>query len=186
MDRTVAPTAVLISAILPVPKAIDRTFELFDSNLPQVSVKLLRFNAPAVIVNMRKVPVVRASFRVTFVDPLFSRVTFPRVLPALVIVPSALKNNCISPVNPMPGTSVSDPDMVIPTDVVPVSVPVNPVQLTDLAFRKPVTVTVTAPEAALKNTSSAAVGTACPPAPPEVSAHLVPAVKSQLAVPPTQ
>jgi hypothetical protein len=50
--------------------------------------------------------------------------------------------------------------MVMPTDEVPVSVPVNPVQLTDLALRKPDTVTVTVPEAALKNTSSDAVGIA--------------------------
>ena len=47
-------------------------------------------------------------------------------------------------------------------------------------------VTVLAPEAASKNTVSALVGTACPPAPPEVSAHLEPAVASQAAVPPTQ
>ena len=47
-------------------------------------------------------------------------------------------------------------------------------------------VTVTAPEAASKKQLSEAVGTACPPAPPLVNAHLVPAVASQFAVPPTQ
>ena len=40
--------------------------------------------------------------------------------------------------------------------------------------------------AALKKTSSAAVGTGAPPAPPDVADHFVPAVPSQFAVPPTQ
>jgi hypothetical protein len=47
-------------------------------------------------------------------------------------------------------------------------------------------VTVLAPEAALKKTISAAVGTETPPAPPEVADHLVPAVASHVAFPPTQ
>ena len=70
---------------------------------------------------------------------------------------------------------------------VPVIVPVNPVQLIDLAPVLPVAIVqVTAPEAASKNTSSADVGTDAPPPAPDVVAHLVPAVPSQLAVPPTQ
>jgi hypothetical protein len=69
----------------------------------------------------------------------------------------------------------------------PTMVPVNPVQ-----FKEPAetvnwfTVTVFAPELASKNTSSEVVGTDTPPAPPDVAAHLVPAVLSQFAVPPTQ
>jgi hypothetical protein len=46
---------------------------------------------------------------------------------------------------------------------------------------------VTVPlEFASKKTSSAVVGLDAPPAPPDVVAHLVPAVASQEAVPPTQ
>jgi hypothetical protein len=65
-------------------------------------------------------------------------------------------------------------------------VPVNPEkfkfkQLTEVPW-----VTVTAPDAASKNTSSVEVGTAAPPAPPDVVAHLVPAVAFQVFVPPTQ
>jgi len=66
-------------------------------------------------------------------------------------------------------------------------VPVKPVKfkLLQLALTVAI-VTVPAPELASKNTLSAEVGTEAPPAPPEVVAHLVPAVPSQLAVPPTQ
>jgi hypothetical protein len=68
-----------------------------------------------------------------------------------------------------------------------VNVPVNPVKFRDLQTTLAVVfVTVTAPEAPSKNTSSEAVGTAEPPPPPDVVAHLEPAVESQLAVPPTQ
>ena len=77
------------------------------------------------------------------------------------------------------------PDTVIAA--VPARVPVNPVQLIDSAPVLPVAmVTVLAPELASKNTASADVGTLAPPAPPDVVAHLVPAVPSQDAVPPTQ
>lgn len=69
---------------------------------------------------------------------------------------------------------------------VPANVPVNPVQVIERQLTEMDTVTVTEPEAASKNTSSALVGTDAPPAPPDVVAHLVPAVPSQLAVPPTQ
>lgn len=48
----------------------------------------------------------------------------------------------------------------------------------------PDVVTVHVPEPASKNTLSDDVGTAAPPAPPEVVAHFVPAVPSQVAVPP--
>ena len=68
-----------------------------------------------------------------------------------------------------------------------VNVPVNPVKFKERQTTlTDVFVTVTAPDAPSKNTSSAAVGTAAPPPPPDVVAHLVPAVESQLAVPPTQ
>lgn len=77
------------------------------------------------------------------------------------------------------------PDTVIAA--VPVKVPVNPVQLMESAPVLPVAmVTVLAPDDAVKNTASADVGTLAPPAPPSVADHLVPAVPSQDAVPPTQ
>ena len=69
---------------------------------------------------------------------------------------------------------------------VPAMVPVKPVQVMDLAPVLPVEMVHVPVDAASKNTSSAEVGTASPPAPPEVNAHLVPAVPSQAAVPPTQ
>jgi len=66
-------------------------------------------------------------------------------------------------------------------------VPVNPekFRLLQLALTVEI-VTVPEPELASKKTLSAEVGTDAPPAPPEVADHLVPAVPSQFAVPPTQ
>jgi hypothetical protein len=68
----------------------------------------------------------------------------------------------------------------------PAKVPVNPVKVILKISCATVTVTVFAPLPLSKNTSSPVPGTACPPAPPLVSAHLEPAVPSQFAVPPTQ
>lgn len=65
-------------------------------------------------------------------------------------------------------------------------VPVKPVSVRLAQGRAEAMVTVTVPELASKNTLSADVGTDCPPAPPDVAAHLVPAVASQMADPPTQ
>lgn len=109
------------------------------------------------------------------------------VLPAVVIVlPVAVELKFINPVN----------EYVIPVDSVklpkifkvelPANVPVNPVKFRLRQFAVAATVQVTAPDAASKNTSSALVGTDAPPAPPDVVAHLVPAVPSQFADPPTQ
>jgi hypothetical protein len=69
---------------------------------------------------------------------------------------------------------------------VPANVPVNPVQLMDLAPVFPLEMVQVPEEVASKKTSSALVGTAAPPAPPTVSAHFVPAVPSHAAVPPRQ
>ena len=57
------------------------------------------------------------------------------------------------------------------SDDVPVNVPVKPVKSMLLQKEDAETVTVTAPDAASKKTSSDDVGTAAPPAPPEVVAH---------------
>lgn len=107
------------------------------------------------------------------------------VLPALVMVAVAFIVIIPTNVNVIPTDRVTLPDTVMPA--VPVMVPVNPVQLMDFAPVLPVAmVTVFTPDAESKNTSSADVGTEAPPAPPDVVAHLVPAVPSQFAVPPTQ
>jgi len=79
---------------------------------------------------------------------------------------------------------VTLPDTVIPE--LPAKVPVNPVQLIDFAPVLPDEIVQVPVERFVKNTSSALVGTEAPPAPPDVVAHLVPAVPSQFAVPPTQ
>lgn len=76
------------------------------------------------------------------------------------------------------------PDTVIAA--VPAKVPVNPVQLMDSAPVFPVAMVQVPVDRLVKNTASADVGTLAPPAPPDVVAHLVPAVPSQFAVPPTQ
>ena len=75
-------------------------------------------------------------------------------------------------------------EIVLPDD----SVPVNPVEskFRHWAAEAAATVTVTAPLAASKKTSSAEVGAAAPLAPPEVVAHFEPAVASHVADPPTQ
>jgi hypothetical protein len=71
------------------------------------------------------------------------------------------------------------------TGDVPARVPVNPVKFKLKQFA--VAEIVQGPvEAASKNTSSADVGTASPPGPPEVKDHLVPAVAFQELLPPTQ
>jgi hypothetical protein len=77
------------------------------------------------------------------------------------------------------------PDIVIlfvPNAKVPVNVDNdNVLQTAPVAI-----VIVFAPLRESNLTSSADVGTACPPAPPEVKAHLEPAVPSHVSVPPTQ
>ena len=83
--------------------------------------------------------------------------------------------------------TVPVPESVLPLPPV-ARVPVNPVQvmLMTEVLTPAAHVQVTAPDKAVKNTVSAAPGTVCPPAPPSVNAHFVPAVASQVAVPPTQ
>ena len=107
-----------------------------------------------------------------------------KVFPALVMVPVELKVFTPVCVKVIPALRVTLPDMVIAP--LPVIVPVNPVQLIDFAPVFRLLMVQVPVEAASKNTSSADVGTEAPPAPPDVAAHLVPTVLSQVAVPPTQ
>ena len=116
--------------------------------------------------------------------PLPLIVTGPSVLPALVRVPVPFSVSVPLYVTVIPATRVTLPDTVMAA--VPAKVPVNPVQLMDLAPVLPELMVQVLVELASKKTSSADVGTLAPPAPPDVVAHLVPAVPSQDAVPPTQ
>ena len=85
----------------------------------------------------------------------------------------------------MPEANVSEPDMLIAP--LPANVPVKPEKLILPQPVLPVAiVTVVLPDSESKKQLSELVGIACPPAPPELDAHFVPAVPSQLAVPPTQ
>lgn len=89
-------------------------------------------------------------------------------------------------VSVMPAEKVIPP-WTVNVELVITRLPVNPVQfrvrqILELKLRE----TATAPEAALRNTSSTLVGTDAPPGPPDVVAHLVPAVPSQDPAPPTQ
>ena len=86
--------------------------------------------------------------------------------------------------NVIPATRVTLPETVM--FALPAKVPVNPVQLMDLAPVLPELMVQVPVDRLSKKTSSADVGTLAPPAPPDVVDHLVPAVPSQDAVPPTQ
>jgi hypothetical protein len=110
-------------------------------------------------------------------------IIFPFEVMEVLLAPCAL-------IVPVYVQVIPDPTVRFPSIfmvLAPEKVPVNPVKF---RFKQaPVTpeiVTVTAPEAAVKNTLSALVGTAAPPAPPSVVAHFVPAVVFHVLVPPTQ
>jgi hypothetical protein len=84
---------------------------------------------------------------------------------------------------------IAAPSVRLPVAVitfVPAKVPVNPAKDRFFADTLAPVVTVTAPEAASKYTSSLVVGTAAPPPPPEVVDHFKSAVPFHVSVPPTQ
>lgn len=126
------------------------------------------------------------------VAPLPLKVPVPKFFPleVMLFVPVVPANVQLSIVSVIPAAIVTCPTVLVPTVIlgvdVPARVPVKPVKLIDLQTRDPLTVQVFAPLLASKNTSSEAVGTPDPPPPPEVVDHLVPAVASHVAVPPTQ
>jgi hypothetical protein len=78
------------------------------------------------------------------------------------------------------------PDILMIGVLVPVSVPVKPVQSRFKHDRVLLTVTFTVPLLASMNALSEDEGTVAPPAAPEDVAHLVPTVESQVLLPPTQ
>jgi hypothetical protein len=182
MDTMTVAAVVLVRAMSPDPNAMERVLELEEPNVEVVAVNPLRAKVPRV--NTVALVTVKASPSVK-VAPAPSRVKALKDLPALIMVPVALTVTVPVWLYVIPETSVMLPETVIAA--VPDSVPVNPVQLIDLAPVLPVAIAqLMAPDAASKNTSSALVGIAAPPAPPDVVAHLVPAVAFHEAVPPTQ
>ncbi len=111
-------------------------------------------------------------------------------LPAMVmLLPVVVETNESVPPQlwVMPDEKVTEPDVLVPTVRVPlpVSVPLKPVKLMERQTA-PVPMVIVPTEGAVKKTSSAAVGTDWPPVPPELAAHLTPAVVSQVPVLPTQ
>lgn len=170
--------------IMLLPKLIVRVLKLEELKIAapvSVTSLLAVVNVPCVTV---KVPeAVNGSPSVTVMPEPFT-VTAPRVLPALVSVPVPANVSVPVYVYVMPATSVTLPDTVMAA--VPANVPVNPVQVMDCAPVFPVEMVQVPVDRFVKNTASADVGTLAPPAPPDVVAHLVPAVPSQFAVPPTQ
>jgi hypothetical protein len=111
-------------------------------------------------------------------------VSGPIVLPAVISVLVALNVNVPLYVTVIPATSVTLPETVMAA--LPVIVPVNPVQSIDNAPVLPAEIVQVPVDRSVKNTASALVGTDAPPPPPDVVDHLVPAVPSHAAVPPTQ
>jgi hypothetical protein len=187
---TVAKLNVAAVIVL-APSVRVRVFELLDAKVPVVvTVCPFVFKVPLV----RVLPPVpnKESWSIQTPPTPFHVIAFAIEIPLNVIVlPELVEVNVYAPVCVLviPEPIVRDPATLIaefPPD--PANVPVNPVKLRDRQSTPPetLTVTVTAPLFASKNTSSEEVGTASPPAPPEVAAHLEPAVASQFAVPPTQ
>jgi hypothetical protein len=137
-------------------------------------VPLVNVNIPVIVNELPKV-IRPVAFKVTAQD---------RVTVFVVIVLAALI--VISPVADQ--TVVLD-NVIFPETVkVPDDVKVNeePVVVKLLHNKAPVRVIVPEPEEPLKNTSSAAVGTLAPLAPPEVADQTVVLVVFHVPVPPTQ
>jgi hypothetical protein len=151
----------LVKLILLEPKLIDRTpvpllvMRSKDASKP--------FNA--------KFPLVRARALVAVIGPrrevtppvptiVNCRIVFPAVL---IVPPAVVRLICkIGPtelLKVIPELKVKLPEIIKKGPEVPVIVPVNPVKSKFRQLRDPETVTVAAPEAAVKKTLSAAVGT---------------------------
>ena len=169
--------------IILLPKLIVLVFVLFERKFTAFIALLAVVSVPKVKVKEPEA-ILRVSPSVTVI-PLPFIVRLPQgVFPAVVSVPVPFRVSVPLYVTVIPATSVTLPDTVMAA--VPANVPVNPVQLIDCAPVLPVEMVQVPVDRFVKNTASADVGTLAPPAPPDVVAHLVPAVPSQAAVPPTQ
>jgi hypothetical protein len=171
------------SVILLDPRLIVLTEEPEEIRVPPTTLKFPVLKVPCVTVIDAPDPWLKSSPSVSTVAAPVTVIEL-KSLPADVSVPVPLNVTVLLKVQVIAADNVKLPDIVIGLN--PVMVPVNPVQLIERAPAPDPIVTVPAPDAALKNTSSAEVGTEAPPGPPDVADHLVPAVPSQLAVPPTQ
>jgi hypothetical protein len=185
--KLIAPLAALNVTVL-LPRLIVRVLLLLDDRDVAVTLKLLvvKVQAVTVIVLVQVSASAKTYSEVAVLIPMLKEqgIDFPFVV-ILKVPEGALKNNVVASVHVIAAETVRPPSIMM--FVLPAKVPVKPVKLRLRQLAVAVwTVQVTAPDAASKKTSSDVVGTACPPAPPEVKAHLVPAVPSQDAVPPTQ
>ena len=88
IPNTVVEAVVLVSAMLPVPKAIARVLDPEEEKLPVLKLNPARLSVPLVSVAVLVVPSVMASARV-YVAPEPVKAAELRVLPLLVIVPEA-------------------------------------------------------------------------------------------------
>lgn len=164
------------------PRLIVLTLEFEDAKVPAVILKLAVVNVPCVTVRDLENRLSASPSVSVMPEPL--TVTPLNVLPAVVSVPVPV--NVIVPVwvYVIAATSVTLPATVIAA--VPVMVPAKPVQLMLAAPVFPAAIVQVPVDRLVKNTASEAVGRVAPPGPPDVADHLVPAVSSQEAVPPTQ
>lgn len=174
------------------PSVRTLVFELLETKRPKVQVWLFVSKVPLVRVMMCVVNCVKASCSWN-VPPAPSNVMEDKEFPAVVIrhVPEVEVKSILAVVPAavvvyLPEASLKRfPATVIATSEGCEIEPACPVQSRVLQAI-PVASVQTPVELASKNTSSEVVGTAAPPAPPEVVAHLEPAVPSHVAVPPTQ
>jgi hypothetical protein len=177
---------VVFKVQVPEPMVMVRVLELLEAKRPVVTLKLAASKVPAVTVKVLADANVRALPSVT-VPPLASIVTGPdtetplvvTVLVALIVmVPEELQVVVADKVNEPAQFNVG---------VVPVAnVNDDPVVVILLQANAPVMVIVPDPELALKNTSSAVVGTEAPVDPPDVADQLAVEEVFQVPVPPTQ
>jgi hypothetical protein len=138
-----------------LPRFIVRTLLLVEVKTEAVTLKLLVVKVPWV--SVISPDDVKASPNVTVIPaPLI--VNGPIVFPAVVSVAVAFNVSVPLYVTVIPATSVTLPETVIAAE--PAKVPVNPVQLIDLAPVLPAEIVQVPLDAASKNTSSADVGTA--------------------------
>lgn len=175
------PVPFMLNVTVELPRLIVRVLLVVDNRDEAVTLKLLVLKVPAK--RLIAPETVKASAK-SKTSPVPENVNNPNDFPLLVMVAGSAIVTVPVWVKVMPTDKVTLPFIVILAD--PVNVPVNPVQLILLAPVLPPEIVQVPVERLVKNTSSTLVGTDAPPAPPDVVAHLVPAVPSQLAVPPTQ
>ena len=123
IDNTVAAAVVLVSAMFPDPKVIERVLVLEELKIPVLKVKPARSSVPSASVVVFVIPSVNASASVTVIPvPLTPKP--PRVLPLLVNVVET-RNVGSSAVYVPPEASVKLPAMFKLLHVTAEALPVN-------------------------------------------------------------